>query len=94
MELAASGVGGTIKWMFVIIPVVFLAIAFLFALRYKLDGARFDRVVGGIKRLKEGQRMADFSSEDKETFELLTGKKADALWAVEGGDHDPPVATG
>ncbi len=83
-EWATSSVGGTIKWMFVIIPVVFLGVAFLFALRYKLDGRRFSCVVNGVHRLKEGQCIKDFSEEECKDFELLTGEKADKLWNVEG----------
>ncbi len=81
---ATSGVGSTIKWMFVIIPVVFLFAAFLFALRYKLDAKRFNCVTGGVKRLKEGQSMADFSADEIAEFELLTGRSASKLWAAEG----------
>jgi len=85
---AASGVGTTIKWMFIVIPVVFLGIALLFALRYKLDHKRFNCVVRGVKRLKEGQAMADFSEEDRKDFELLTGCPADSLWATQGATVD------
>ena len=97
MEWATSGVGNTIKWMFIIIPVVFLGVAFFFALRYKLDCKRFDCVVGGVNRLKSGQRMADFSEEEQQEFELLTGKPVHKLWAVDGdkqsagGPDKPPV---
>jgi hypothetical protein len=97
MEWATSGVGNTIKWMFIIIPVVFLGVAFFFALRYKLDCKRFDCVVGGVNRLKSGQRMADFSEEEQQEFELLTGKPVHKLWAVKGdtqsagGPDEPPV---
>ena len=97
---ATTGVAGVIKWMFIIIPVVFLGVAFLFALRYKLDRKRFDCVMDGIKRLKEGQCMTDFCAEEKADFELLTGRPADTLWAVQGDaaaantQSDPPVVAG
>ena len=98
LDWASSGVGNAIKWMFIVIPVVFLGVAFLFALRYKLDSKRFDRVVGGVKRLKSGECMSDFGTEERADFELLTGRPADALWAVQGDvsntQGDPPVVTG
>ena len=97
---ATSDVANVIKWMFVVIPVVFLCVAFLFALRYKLDCKRFDCVMDGVKRLKAGQCMADFCAEEKADFELLTGKPADALWAVQrdaaasNTQGDPPAVAG
>ena len=80
---STSTVAAVIKWMFIFIPVVFLAAAFLFALRYKLDCRRFDTLMGGIKKLREGKKMEDFSKEEKEDFETLTGKTAEELWNVE-----------
>lgn len=79
-EFAASNVSLTIKWLFVIIPVVFLAAALLFALRYKLDCNRFNCVINGIEKLKFGIAPAEFDSDEKAVFELLTGKPAESLW--------------
>jgi len=99
LEWATSGVGNTIKWMFIVIPVVFLGIAFLFALRYKLDQRRFNCVVGGVNRLKSGACMADFSEEECKEFELLTGRPVHKLWApqdseIKDGTDGPPAADG
>lgn len=96
---AASGVASVIKWMFIVIPVVFLGMAYLFALRYKLDRKRFDRVMDGVERLKAGQCMTDFCAEERADFELLTGKSADALWtgkntAIPDTQGDPPAVAG
>ncbi|HQE10101.1 MAG TPA: MFS transporter [Bacillota bacterium] len=79
-EYATTGVALTIKWMFVVIPVVFLAAALIFALRYKLDCKRFNSVIQGIEKLKSGLNPVDFSSDEKATYELLTGKAAESLW--------------
>ena len=79
-QYATTGVALTIKWMFVVIPVVFLAAALIFALRYKLDCKRFNSVIQGIEKLKSGLNPVDFSSDEKATYELLTGKAAESLW--------------
>ncbi|HWQ58984.1 MAG TPA: MFS transporter [Clostridia bacterium] len=83
---AQSDVGNTIKWMFVVIPIVFLLAALYFAFRYKLDNRRFDRVIDGVKRLRKGQPISSFSGDEIADFELLTGKKADQLWPVKKDD--------
>ncbi|HPK15801.1 MAG: Inner membrane symporter YicJ [Firmicutes bacterium ADurb.Bin248] len=88
---AESSAGSTIKWMFVVIPIVFLLAALAFALRYKLDNKRFERVIGGIEKLKAGQPSAAFSAEELADFELLTGRKAGELWPVNG---NPPAGAG
>ncbi|MGI6668561.1 MAG: MFS transporter [Acetivibrionales bacterium] len=80
MEYATSSVSSTIKWMFVIIPVVFLTAALLFALRYKLDCRRFNMVINGVKKLKSGMSPAEFDDEEKAVYELLTGKPVESLW--------------
>jgi len=77
---AASNVAMAIKWMFVIIPVVFLAAALLFALRYKLDSSRFNCVIKGVEKLKSGMNPSDFDSEEKACYELLPGKPVESLW--------------
>lgn len=79
-QYASSGVVTVIKWMFVIIPVVFLMLTLFFALRYKLDRRRFNNVLKGIQKLKAGESAADFNEEEKADFTLLTGKPAEALW--------------
>lgn len=81
---ATSAIATVIKWMFILIPVVFLIIAYIFSLRYKLDNKRFNIVIDGVKRLKEGQSIKDFSEEEKKDFELLTGKPVNALWQGTG----------
>lgn len=80
MAFATSGVSAAIKWMFVIIPVIFLAAALMFALRYKLDSRRFNCVIQGVEKLKAGASPADFSSAEKADYELLTGKPVESLW--------------
>jgi oligogalacturonide transporter len=79
-EFATSNVSLTIKWMFVIIPVVFLAAALLFALRYKLDCKRFNCVIKGIEKLKSGMAPTEFDNDEKAVYELLTGKPIESLW--------------
>lgn len=79
---ATSTVAMVIKWMFIVIPVVFLTVALLFALRYRLDCRRFNTVMGGIKKFKEGQSITDFNEEEKKDFELLTGKPVEELWGA------------
>jgi len=79
-KYASSNVVATIKWMFVIIPVVFLAIALFFALRYKLDCRRFNNVLKGVRKMKAGEGIHSFNEEERADFELLTGKPVDALW--------------
>ena len=83
---ATSDVAVVIKWMFIFIPVVFLAAAFLFALRYKLDSKRFNSLMSGIKKLKEDKKIEDFSDEEKQDFQTLTGKPVDELWNVQDGN--------
>lgn len=83
---AASPVAMVIKWMFVIIPVVFLGAGLFFALRYKLDCRRFNIVVNGVKQLKEGKPLSAFSEEEKAEFVELTGKPIEELWGNEAND--------
>lgn len=80
LEYATSSVSSAIKWMFVIIPVVFLTAALLFALRYKLDCKRFNSVLDGVKKLKSGMSPAEFGDDEKADYELLTGKPVESLW--------------
>ncbi len=80
LAFATSNVASAIKWMFVIIPVVFLAAALLFALRYKLDCSRFNKVMKGVEKLKNGMKPSEFSTEEKTDYELLTGKPVESLW--------------
>jgi len=79
-QYAASGVASAIKWMFVIIPVVFLTVTLIFTFRYKLDKRRFDCVLSGVKRLKEGCDTGKFTEEEKQDYVLLTGKPVDTFW--------------
>lgn len=84
-QYATSGVVAVVKWMFVIIPIVFLAISMFFALRYKLDCRRFNNVIEGVRKLKAGEGVSSFNEEERADFELLTGKPADELWKVGAG---------
>ena len=85
-QYASLSVAPVIKWMFVIIPVVFLALALVFALRYKLDKRRFDNVLKGVQQLKTGNGIAEFNDEEKADFVLLTGKPVETLWGKKIGN--------
>jgi len=86
---ATSSVAMVIKWMFVVIPIVFLAVALIFAIRYKLDHRRFKTVLSGVKRLKEGGTVEEFDEGECEDFTLLTGKPVETLWGGQAGGPSP-----
>jgi oligogalacturonide transporter len=79
-QYASSTVVVVIKWMFVLIPIVLLAVSFVFALRYKLNCKRFNNVLKGIEKRKADGENATFTEEELEDYRLLTGKTEKELW--------------
>jgi len=79
---AQSGVVLGIKWMFVIIPLVLLAICLFFALRNKINKRRFDAVLKGIEEFKTRGSIKNLSEQETADVLIATGTGEDKLWGL------------
>jgi len=80
---AQSGVVAGIKWMFVLIPFVLLALCLLFALKNKITKQRFDSVLKGIGEFKTKGKIDALSDQEKDDVLLVTGMEKEKLWGSE-----------
>jgi len=76
-----TAVQSGIKWMFVLIPFILLAVALVFALRNKINKRRFDSVLAGIEAFKTSGNLDEVP--DDQVADMLTATGAasvDELW--------------
>ena len=66
----------------VIVPLVFLGIGWLAAMRLKLNKENHKKVCLEVQRLKEGGKKEDVDPEVKAIVESLTGYKYEDCWTL------------
>ncbi|MCL2782727.1 MAG: glycoside-pentoside-hexuronide (GPH):cation symporter [Propionibacteriaceae bacterium] len=69
-----------IKWMFVLIPFILLAVALVFALRNKINKHRFDVVLKGIDEFKAHGNIDALAPDEVQDILVATGATKDELW--------------
>jgi len=79
-EYAQSGVVAGIKWMFVLIPFILLAVCLFFALKNKVTKRRFDSVLKGINEFKTRGNIDGLNENEQEDIVIVTGAEKDKLW--------------
>jgi len=77
---AQSGVVMGIKWMFVLIPLLLLAICLFFAVKNKVTKQRFDVVLKGIDEMKQKGSINGLSEQEIIDIEIVTGMEKEKLW--------------
>jgi len=77
---AQSGAVAGIKWMFVLIPFVLLAVCLVFAVKNKVTKRRFDSVLKGIEEFKTRGNIDALSEQEKEDVMIAAGTEKDRLW--------------
>lgn len=77
---AQSSLVSGIKWMFVLIPVVLLAICLVFAIRNKVNKRRFDAILHGIEAFQTEGNLASLSTQERDDIHIVTGETEDKLW--------------
>ena len=79
-EYAQSNVVMGIKWMFVLIPFILLAICLFFAFRNKVTKQRFDAILKGIDSFKTQGNIDGLSEQETSDVLLVTGMDKERLW--------------
>jgi len=79
-DYAQTTVVSGIKWLFIAIPVVLLAITLVFAILNKINNKRFDAVQKGIESFKEKGDLSLLSEEEILDIETATGLSRGKLW--------------
>ena len=77
---AQSSLVSGIKWMFVLIPVVLLAICLVFAIRNKVNKRRFDAILHGIEAFQTEGTLASLSTQERDDIHIVTGETENKLW--------------
>jgi len=77
---AQSSVVLGIKWMFVIIPIILLAVCLFFALKNKVTSRRFNAVLKGIDELKTRGNIDALSEQEMADIQIVTGMEKGKLW--------------
>ena len=77
---AQSNVVAGVKWMFVIIPLILLAICLLFAAKNKINKRRFDAVLKAIGEFKKCGNINSLSEQETENVLVATAVGKDELW--------------
>jgi Na+/melibiose symporter-like transporter len=80
---AQSNIVSGIKWMFVVIPFVLLAICLFFAIKTKVNKQRFDAVIKGIEALKTNGSINALTEQEQADILIAAGVERDRLWGVE-----------
>jgi oligogalacturonide transporter len=80
---AQSNVVLGIKWMFVVIPFVLLAICLFFAINNKATKRRFDAVLKGIEAFKTRGNIDALSEQEIMDVQVVTGSEKAELWSWE-----------
>jgi len=75
---AQSGAVAGIKWMFVLIPFILLAVCLFFAVKNKVTKRRFDSVLKGIEEFKSRGNIEALNEQEKEDIIIAAG--TDKLW--------------
>ena len=79
-EYAKSNVVFGIKWMFVVIPIVLLAICLVFVIRNKINKRRFDSVLKGISEFKAHGNISGLTEKEANDVVIATGVASEKLW--------------
>jgi oligogalacturonide transporter len=79
---AQSNVVLGIKWMFVLIPLLFLSITLFFAIRNNLTKRRFDAVLKGIDEFKANGSINSLNEQETADVLLVTGMEKNNLWGA------------
>ena len=79
-EYMRSAVVSGIKWMFVLIPLIFLSVCLFFAIKNKVTKQRFDAVLKGIDAFKSSGNIDVLNQQEQEDVQLVTGMTKDKLW--------------
>jgi oligogalacturonide transporter len=69
-----------IKWMFIIIPIVFLSICLFFAIKNKINKQRFDSVLKGIEEFKTRGNINALNEQETKDILIAAGMKKEKLW--------------
>lgn len=77
---AQSGIVSGIKWMFVLIPFVLLAICLFFAIKNKINKRRFDAVLKGIDEFKARGSIDGLSEQEVSDIITAAGMEKEKLW--------------
>ncbi|MDR3019553.1 MAG: MFS transporter [Treponema sp.] len=77
---AQSGVVTGIKWMFVAIPLIFLAACLFFAIKNKINKRRFDAVLKGIDEFKTRGNINALTGQELDDVQIATGSGKEGLW--------------
>jgi len=78
---AQSGIVSGIKWMFVVIPLVLLAICLFFAINNKINKRRFDAVLKGIEEFKTRGNIDGLDEQETADVLIAAGTEKDKLWS-------------
>ncbi len=82
---AQSNIVSGIKWMFVIIPFVLLAICLFFAIKNKINKRRFDAVLKGIEQFKANGSIDALSEQELSDVLIAAGAEQEELWGGAAG---------
>jgi Na+/melibiose symporter-like transporter len=77
---AQSNIVSGIKWMFVIIPFVLLAICLFFAIKNKINKQRFDAVIKGIEEFKTRGSIDGLNEQEQADILIAAGVEKNRLW--------------
>ena len=79
---AKSDIVSGIKWLFVIIPFVLLAVCLLFAIKNKINKRRFDAVLHGIEQFKVNGHIDALSQQELDDVVVAAGAEKHELWGA------------
>ena len=79
---ARSDVVSGIKWMFVIIPLVLLAVCLFFALKNRINKRRFDAVLKGIEEFKSNGSIDRLTEQETADVLFAVGVEKNELWGA------------
>ena len=77
---AQSDVVFGIKWMFILIPFILLAICLFFAIKNKVSQRRFNAVLKGIEEFKAHGSIDGLSEQEAADVLIVTGAEKNRLW--------------
>lgn len=77
---AQSNIVLGIKWMFIAIPIVLLAVCLYFAAANKINKRRFDAVLKGIDEFKARGSIDALTEQETADVLLVAGSEKDRLW--------------
>jgi len=77
---AQSNVVIGIKWMFVLIPFILLAVCLFFAIKNKINKQRFDAVLKGIEGFKSHGNIDGLTEQETNDLLIAAGTEKNKLW--------------